>query len=126
MLSHFKHYNKTDILSLMRLRRFETKIGECVQCGTGTCSIEETISQAKAGFIVLGIPEDIGVMANLGRGGADSCWFPFLDSFLNSQSNDFFSGENVLIAGHFDFAEVKRLININAVSDDEKLEAYRH
>lgn len=126
MMKHFKPYNKTDILSLTHLRKFETKLGECVLCSTGSGEVAESISQTKAQYIVIGIPEDIGVKANLGKGGADSCWFPFLDAFLNIQSNDFFSGENIFIAGHFDFGEVKRLINTNAATDDEKLAAYRH
>jgi formiminoglutamase len=126
MLSHFKPYNKTDILSLTRLRKYETRIGECVHCNTGNPSTEESISQTKAKYIIIGIPEDIGIKANIGKGGADSCWFPFLDSFLNLQSNDFFTGENIFVAGHFDFAEVKSLINTNAATDEEKLEAYRH
>jgi formiminoglutamase len=126
MPSHFKQYNKTDILSLTHVRKFETKLGECVLCSTNSLPLEEAISQTKAMYIVIGVPEDIGVRANLGKGGADSCWFPFLDSFLNFQSNDFFSGENVFIAGHFDFTDVRKLININAATGDEKLEAYRH
>ena len=126
MLSHFKQYNKKDILSLTRLRKFETKLGECVRCNTGSLEIAETISQTQAEYIVIGVPEDIGVKANMGKGGADSGWFPFLDAFLNIQSNDFFSGENVFVAGHFDFSEIENLININAATGDEKLEAYRH
>jgi formiminoglutamase len=124
MAAHFKQYNKTNILTITRVRRFETKVGECVLTGTG--SIEEIIANTKARFVIVGVPEDIGVKANMGLGGADSCWFPFLDAFLNCQSNDFFSGENVLIAGHFDFNDVKSLIKVNAATDDEKLEAYRH
>lgn len=126
MLPHFKSYNKKDILSLTRLRKFETKLGECVCCSTDSSEIMETISQTKAEYVVIGIPEDIGVKANMGKGGADSSWFPFLDAFLNIQSNDFFSGENVLVAGHFDFSDIENLININAATGDEKLEAYRH
>jgi len=126
MLSHFKSYNKKDILSLTRLRKFETKLGECVCCGADATEITETISQTKAEYIVIGIPEDIGVKANMGKGGADSSWFPFLDAFLNIQSNDFFTGKNVLVAGHFDFSDIENLININAATGDEKLEAYRH
>ena len=126
MLSHFKQYTKKDILSLTRLRKFETKLGECVRCNTGSLEIAETISQTQAEYIVIGVPEDIGVKANMGKGGADSGWFPFLDAFLNIQSNDFFSGENVFVAGHFDFSEIENLININAATGDEKLEAYRH
>jgi len=126
MPSHFKQYNRTDILSLTQPRKFETKLGECVRCGTGSGLPEDDISQTKADYIIIGVPEDIGVKANLGNGGADSSWFPFLDSFLNFQSNDFLSGENVFMAGHFDFTDVKNLISINAATEEEKLQAYRH
>ena len=125
-MKHFKRCNKTDILSLTRLRKYETKLGECILCGLDSASLEESISQTGAAYIIVGIPEDIGVKANLGTGGSDSCWFPFLDAFLNIQSNDFFSGENVFIAGHFNFNEIKNLIKINASDDEEKLAAYRH
>lgn len=126
MLSHFKQYTKNDILSLTRLRKFETKLGECVLCSKNSASPGEAIAQTEADYVIIGIPEDIGVRANLGKGGADSCWFPFLDSFLNMQSNDFFSGENVFIAGHFDFNDIKNVIIINASANDEKITAYRH
>ena len=126
MLPHFKSYNKKDILSLTRLRKFETKLGERVCCGRDSSEVMETISQTKAEYVVIGIPEDIGVKANMGKGGADSSWFPFLDAFLNTQSNDFFTGENVLVAGHFDFSDIENIIKINAATGDEKLEAYRH
>jgi formiminoglutamase len=126
MLPHFKQYNKKDILSLTHIRRFETKLGERVLCCKNSSELSETISWTGAQYVVIGIPEDIGVKANMGKGGTDSVWFPFLDAFLNIQSNDFFSGENVFVAGHFDFSDVKNLININAATLDEKLEAYRH
>lgn len=126
MLSHFKQYNKKDILSLTHLRKFETKLGECVLCLNDSGSLEETIALSDARYVIVGIPEDIGVKANLGKGGADSNWFPFLDSFLNIQSNDFFTGETVSVAGHFDFNDIKNLITINASTDDEKVAAYRH
>ena len=125
MPQHFKKYNKKDILSLTHLRKFETKLGECVLCAEGSGSLGESISQSNAVYVIVGIPEDIGVKANLGRGGADSAWFPFLDNFLNIQSNDFFSGDNVFVAGHFDFSDLKSVINVNASTDDEKIAAYR-
>ncbi|MEO6221275.1 MAG: formimidoylglutamase [Ginsengibacter sp.] len=125
MLSHFKLYNKTDLLSITHIRKFETKLGEIVQCGNGS-EAEQSISQTSAAYILIGVPEDIGVKANNGIGGTDSCWFSFLDSFLNIQSNDFLSGEQIFVAGHFDFSKVKNLINANATTDSEKMEAYRH
>jgi formiminoglutamase len=76
--------------------------------------------------VVVGIPEDIGVKANLGIGGTDSAWIPFLQAFLNIQSNDFFEGSEVLLLGHFDFSEMASLIDKTASSSEEKIEAYRH
>src|SRR5205085_4215204 len=77
-------------------------------------------------YVIIGIPEDIGIKANQGLGGADSAWLPFLFSFLNIQSNDFLSGENILLLGHFDFNDLSKVIESNAATPDEKIEAYRH
>ncbi len=125
MLSNFKLYNKSDILSLTHIRRFETKMGEIILCDPGFNDLERMISETKANYIIFGIPEDIGVRANLGKGGADSAWVPFLQSFLNIQSNDFVSGDNIMVAGHFDFSEEQKLINVNADTEEEKIAAYR-
>ncbi|MEO8108660.1 MAG: formimidoylglutamase [Ginsengibacter sp.] len=126
MALHFTRYTKADILAITRIRKFETKLGEIVKCSDKTSGLEDAIAKTSASYVVIGVPEDIGVKANAGKGGADSSWFSFLDSFLNIQSNDFFSGEEVFVAGHFDFSKVKNLINANAATDDEKMEAYRH
>lgn len=125
-MHHFKYYNKHDILSLTRIRRYETKLGEKVQVVNDIHSIEASLQLSSANYVLLGIPEDIGVKANLGIGGADSAWLSFLDSFLNIQSNDFLEGSNVLLLGHFDFTDIEILIEKNAHGFDEKLAAYRH
>jgi len=125
-MKHFKNYNKQDILTLTRVRKFETKLGERIKCMAGNASLEDTLKLTECRYVLFGIPEDIGIKANQGIGGADSAWFPFLSSFLNIQSNDFFSGENILLLGHFDFNDLKLLIESNAATPDEKIEAYRH
>ena len=125
-MKHFKFYSKHDILSLTKVRRFETKVGERIQSLRENGEWPEVLQQSSANYVLLGIPEDIGVRANFGRGGADSNWLPFINSFLNIQSNDFFTGENMLLLGHFDFGDVKYLIENNAYSPDEKIDAYRH
>jgi len=124
MPEQFKRFDKTGILALTHLRKFETKLGEIVLCDASG-DFEKAISATSAKYIILGIPEDIGVRANFGNGGADSAWFPFLDSFLNIQSNDFLNGENIFVAGYFDFTEAENLINVNAATDEEKIIAYR-
>jgi formiminoglutamase len=125
-LTHFKTYSKQDVLSLTRLRRFETKLGERVQVLSDQLEIGESLASAAARFVVIGIPENIGVQANYGMGGTSTAWLSFLQSFLNIQSNDFLTGEGILVAGHFDFGDLEFLIDRNAHDEEEKVEAYRH
>lgn len=125
-MQRFRFYNKEDVLTLTKIRRFETKLGERLQIISNKDQLEQSLEQTKAAYVLFGIPEDIGVKANEGIGGTDTAWFPFLSSFLNIQSNDFFSGEEVLLLGHFDFTDAESLIEENAHNHEEKLEAYRH
>lgn len=125
-IQYFKCYHKQDILSLTHVRRFETKLGERLQVLANQNDIEQSLQLSNAKFVIIGIPEDIGVKANYGTGGTDTAWVPFLSSFLNIQSNDFIEGSNILLLGHFDFSEVARLIETNAHNYDEKVIAYRH
>lgn len=125
-MNHFKYYDKQDMLSLTKVRKFETKLGERVQVVTDKQHLESALQQSTARYILFGVPEDIGVRANYGVGGADSAWMPFLSAFLNIQSNDFLGGEDILLLGHFDFSEAKYLIEQNAHGQDEKIDAYRH
>src|ERR1051326_2907287 len=125
-MQHLKTYNKQDILALTKIRRFETKLGEVIQTTGTPQNLEQMLEQSSAKFVIVGIPEGIGVKANLGVGGADTGWIPFLQSFLNIQSNDFLQGDDILLLGHFDFSDIETLIDSNAHSFDEKIEAYRH
>ena len=113
-MKHFNYYEKQDVLNLTKIRRFETKLGERVSCKNPIKSIEETLQNKDISFVVFGIPEDIGVKANLGIGGADTAWQYFLKSFLNIQSNDFIDGNNILLLGHFEFGDLEQLIEQNA------------
>ncbi len=125
MTSHFKIYSRQDLLQLTRLRRFETKLGESIQTPAGS-DVANAIKETDATYVLLGIPESIGVKANGGVGGTDTAWLSFLNAFLNIQSNDFLIGREVLLLGYFDFTDLERLIDNNAMSADEKGEAYRH
>jgi len=125
-MKHFKFYNKQDILYLTKIRRFETKLGEVILTVPDTTQFEEFLKTTTTKYVLIGVPEDIGVKANEGIGGADTAWLSFLQSFLNIQSNDFLNGDSILLAGHFDFGDIKFLIDNNAHGEGEKLEAYRH
>ncbi len=126
MLTHFKFYNKQDVLALTKIRRYETKLGERLQVISNLNDIEASLKSSNAKFVLFGVPEDIGVKANNGVGGADTAWHPFLQSFLNIQSNLFLDGNEIILLGHFDFSDVVKLIESNAHTNEERLSAYRH
>lgn len=125
-MQRFRFYNKEDVLTLTKIRRFETKLGERVQLVNTREQFEQVLEKSNAKYVLFGIPEDIGVKANGGVGGTNTAWFPFLSAFLNIQSSDFLQGDEILLLGHFDFSDVETLIEGNAHGHDEKIEAYRH
>lgn len=125
-MKHFKFYSKEDILSLTKMRRYETRIGERLQYIKQEEGWQEQLQQSEAKYVLLGIPEDIGVLANYGTAGTATAWIPFLSAFVNTKSNDFLTGDNILLLGHFDFGDIKFLIDSYAYNPDELIEAYRH
>lgn len=94
-----KIYSPEDIRALINTREGEIKLGECVQF---ILSLEE-LETSSAAFVLLGIPEDIGVRANYGIAGTSSAWEPALKAILNTQSNRFLNGSELLVLGHFIF-----------------------
>lgn len=125
-MNYFSFFSRQDIFNLTRTRRFETKLGERLQVLADPAHIEKSLEQSSAEYVVIGIPEDIGVKANDGIGGSDTAWKAFLSAFLNVQSNDYLEGSNILMLGYFNFHEMARIIEQNATDHHEKIDAYRH
>lgn len=100
-------YSKTSLAAVTRLRAGEVRIGEKVR--TLNLSHAENwadaLADSPARYVLLGLPEDVGVRANMGRGGAYSAWQPALSSLLNIQSNMHFRGDELLLLGHVDFSQ---------------------
>jgi formiminoglutamase len=125
-MKHFNVYSRHDVLTYTKVRRFVTRVGEVIPVAEDKTNVSSSIEHSPCRYVLFGIPEDIGIRANMGLGGADTAWDPFLSAFLNIQSNDFFSGEEVMLLGHFNFNDLKILIEQNAHDADEKADAYRH
>jgi formiminoglutamase len=100
-MDNLKIYSQSDIDHLIISRDGETKLGERM----AILSSWDELEGADAKFVLLGIPEDIGVRANAGIAGAASTWRPSLTAFLNIQSNRFLNGAEVLVLGHFEINE---------------------
>lgn len=102
-MSQLVIYSPAIIEANSNTREGERKLGEEVQV------IKELAELAKssAKYVLLGIPEDIGVRGNMGTGGTASLWPYALKNILNIQSNRFLSGKELLVLGHI---EVEPLI----------------
>jgi formiminoglutamase len=127
-MEFLKIYSKEFIDTLTRKRSGETKLGECIQTVSASTHEELHIALEKssAKFVLVGVPEDIGVRANYGRGGANSAWLPALNNILNTQSNIFLKGDELLVLGHIEVedlmaksgsATVEQLRSLTAVLD---------
>lgn len=95
-----------EIAALTRKREGEIRLGECVQCIADPQDWEGALSRSDARFVLLGVPEDIGVRANYGVGGAHTAWEPTLAALLNIQSTAFLSGPELLVLGHIRTGEL--------------------
>lgn len=91
-----------DLAALITTRPGETKLGEQVH----TVEQPHEISGCSARFVLVGLPEDIGVRANLGVGGAASAWEPSLQALLNVQATDRLTGRELLVLGAFNFSDL--------------------
>ncbi len=106
-MASFHIFSQSDILSLVNTRDGEIKLGQNVAYYPHEVISTDDLKQSPARFVLLGIPEDIGVRANYGIGGAHTAWRPALRALLNLQQNQFLKGEDILILGAFDIAENK-------------------
>ena len=97
-----------------------------IQTVSDITDVEKSLRDSSATFVIVGVPEDIGIKASGGHSSSQSAWISFLQSFLNIQSNDFFEGSEVMLLGHLNFAGVTEVIESNAAKKDERIEAYRH
>ncbi len=71
-MKHFKIFSKQDILSYTTIRRFVTRVGERVHVAEEKADISASIENSNCPYVLFGIPEDIGIRANMGLGGADT------------------------------------------------------
>ena len=119
-------YDKLYIDSLVRKRTGEIRFGEKVQTlSESDNGITSALLNSPCRYVLLGLPEDIGVRANGGRGGSYSAWLPVLNTLLNSQSNVFLGGDELLVLGHVDFTEEMNVVKDFDFHNQKDLDASR-
>ena len=91
-------YDREKLKQHTRWRWGEEKWGESV----GVVSDWQALKESEAIYVILGIPEDIGVRANYGKAGTSKAWSACLDALCNIQSNEFTKPENAIVLGEID------------------------
>lgn len=114
-------YNRQDIENRLRHRPHEIKLGERVCVVEDAKNLQASLQKSSARYVLLGLPEDIGVRANLGRGGAYSAWQPALNTILNLQSNSTLTGDEILVLGHVDFSDEMETVRDFDFHDEKNL-----
>jgi formiminoglutamase len=100
-MSRLHIYSSADLLALTSCREGETKLGQAF----ATVSSLERLATNTARFVVVGLAEDLGVLANGGKPGAANTWSEVLPVLCNIQSNDKLAGTDVLLLGCLTFEE---------------------
>jgi formiminoglutamase len=85
----FERFTKEKAATFYAKRAGETRVGEIVP--------ENSVATSK--FILLGIEESVGPIANNGFSGSENAWSAFLANFLNTQIHKNFSGKEIAVLG---------------------------
>ena len=107
-MNRLKIYNRDFLTSLVRLRQGETKFAEEV------CIVDklEDIKKHRAPYVLFGIKEDVGVLANYGVKGTSEAWEACLKALMNMQANTLTKPESIIVLGDLDFSKEMRTASL--------------
>ena len=96
---------------LLNKRSGESKFGQHVKLLTNISNIYEQLKNLDVEFVIIGLPEDVGVYANYGKPGTSAAYEATIKILLNIQSNRFTNARKTLILGHLNFEEEVEKVN---------------
>jgi formiminoglutamase len=85
----FERFTKEQAATFYSKRVGETRVGEIIP--------KNSVGSSK--FVLLGIEESVGPIANNGFSGSENAWSAFLANFLNTQIHKNFSGKEIAVLG---------------------------
>lgn len=107
-------FNESNLQVLLNKRSGESKFGEHIRMLRQPMGIYEELKNLDVQYVIFGIPEDVGVFANLGKRGTSGAWNACLKVLLNIQSNAYTHANQVLLLGYLDFSEyMAKLTELN-------------
>ncbi|NGY37972.1 formimidoylglutamase [Flavobacterium sp. XN-5] len=117
-------FTTNDLAKITNHRSGEIKFGEkmiTVPKGVDPITFLQT---AEAKYVLVGIPEDIGIRANFGRPGAASAWDNAIKNIANIQHNRFCKGSQIIVLGRINVCEEMKEVehlDFHDIDDRSKL-----
>ncbi|WP_310556767.1 formimidoylglutamase [Flavobacterium sp.] len=114
-------FKQSNLAKITNFRNGEVKFGEKMITIPNDANVIDFISNSEAKYVVLGIPEDIGIRANLGRSGANTAWESAIESIANIQHNRFCKGSTILVLGQVDVSqEMEKALLLDQNNTDDR------
>lgn len=113
-----------DLAKITNHRSGEIKFGEKMITVPKEADPIAFLKTCDAQYVLLGIPEDIGIRANFGRPGAASAWDSAIKSIANIQHNRFCKGNQLVVLGQLNVTEEMKEVehlDFNDIDDRSKL-----
>ncbi len=119
-------FTSNQLAELTNHRSGEVKFGEKIITIPKGINPKKIIEESDASFVLIGIPEDIGVKTNFGRIGTASAYESALKSLVNIQHNKFCKGNKLILLGHIDVAEaMEKASKLNPQNKEERKELFK-
>ncbi|WP_300565638.1 formimidoylglutamase [Flavobacterium sp.] len=119
-------FKQSDLAKITNFRNGEVKFGEKIITVPRDENVTDFITNCEAKYVIIGIPEDVGVRANLGRPGAKTAWESAVQSIANIQHNKFCKGSSILILGQVDVSQEMELANdLNENIPEERKQLFK-
>lgn len=117
-------FTTNDLAKITSHRSGEIKFGEKMITVPKDTDPIAFLKTCEAKYVLLGIPEDIGIRANYGRPGAASAWDSAIKNIANIQHNRFCKGSQLIVLGQVNVCEEMKEVehlDFNDVDDRSKL-----
>lgn len=112
MKEYLKIYTREDLAPYENERAGAVVWSKNLQFFNKEEGLSTQLINTSANYILFGITEDAGVLANHGRPGADNAWRATMKSLLNVQYNRYNKAEEVVLLGNLDFTDLLNSLNL--------------
>ena len=125
-MEKLKVFSSKDLARITQHRSGEIKFGEKILTVPADENWIDFLTNCTAKFVLIGLPEDIGVKANMGRVGTASAFDSALKSLVNFQHNKFCKGNELIALGVIDFsAEMEISKDLNQLDKEDRKKLFK-